>query len=107
MKTKQQLRDELAKLAFDTAREEHGGHSVTNLRGDLFLDTPYPVNMTYIADRIIDHLTPVMDEVVEALGYYAISRKAVGNLGTGEICDVFNGEKAQQAIERLSCWRGV
>jgi hypothetical protein len=36
--------------------------------------------------------------VLEALECYALSHKAVGNLGTGVVESIFNGERAMQAL---------
>jgi hypothetical protein len=57
-----------------------------------------------IAQAVLDYISPMLGEVREALQYYSLSHKVVGNLGTGVIESVFNGEKAQKALAQLECF---
>lgn len=82
MKTKQQLRDELEAI----------------LEPYMF-DSSIAVEA---AQAIIDHLTPVMDEVVEA--YKELQRFYDGKGSYDGAVEKLN---MNRAVGKISCWRGV
>jgi len=89
MKTKQQLRDELAAVLGDEIERL----ALDNIDGK----QKTQCDIVSLANATINHLTPVMDEVVEAL----------------ETCQSdsydmwFDEDAVKAAMTKLSCWRNV
>jgi len=105
MKTKQQLRDELALVAVNTYRIRKG---LDPVRGLGLLDADCMEDALAETQAIIDHLTPIMDEVARTLETEKQARENHHHDEKGKRAALRGAKrKTDGLLEKLSCWRSV